>query len=64
MTMDNDPPPPSARPHRSAAEVRREREADALRANLRKRKEQQRARQAPSVPDADTSREDPSNQHR
>jgi len=32
---------------RSAAEVRRAREAEALRANLRKRKEQQRAREAP-----------------
>jgi len=31
---------------RSAAEARREREAEALRANLRRRKEQQRAREA------------------
>jgi hypothetical protein len=35
-------------PRQSATDSRREREADALRANLRKRKEQQRARQAPA----------------
>jgi hypothetical protein len=32
---------------RSAAEARREREAEALRANLRRRKQQQRAREVP-----------------
>ena len=37
------PPKP---PARTAADSRREREAEALRANLRKRKEQQRARES------------------
>jgi len=36
------------KPSRSATEVRRQREAEALRANLHKRKEQQRAREAPA----------------
>jgi hypothetical protein len=39
---------PSLPPRQSATDLRREREADALRANLRKRKEQQRAREAPA----------------
>jgi hypothetical protein len=47
--MDQDKPrPPPKSPPRSGAEIRREREAEALRANLRKRKEQQRAREAPT----------------
>jgi len=37
-------PPPAAPSRRSALDVRREREAEALRANLRRRKERQRAR--------------------
>jgi hypothetical protein len=37
---------------RTVTEVRRQREAEALRANLRKRKDQQRARESP--PPADT----------
>jgi hypothetical protein len=35
-------------PRQLAADNRREREAEALRANLRKRKEQQRARELPA----------------
>ncbi|MSP01630.1 MAG: hypothetical protein EXR07_11370 [Acetobacteraceae bacterium] len=57
MHQDNTSPP------RSATAARREREAEALRANLRKRKAQQRAREAatrdeppasPDQPAADT----------
>jgi hypothetical protein len=43
--MDRDKKPPLTRPPaKTAQELRREREAAALRANLRKRKEQARAR--------------------
>jgi hypothetical protein len=48
--MDKDKSP--APPRRSAAEIRREREAEALRENLRRRKEQQRAREAPASGEA------------
>jgi hypothetical protein len=41
---------------RSAADLRREREADALRANLRRRKEQQRAREAPGQGETEEQR--------
>jgi len=40
------------------SDVRRQREADALRANLRKRKEQQRAREAPVRGDPEAQPED------
>jgi hypothetical protein len=43
--------PPTGPPHRSVTEIRRTREAEALRENLRRRKEQQRARAVPE-PDA------------
>jgi hypothetical protein len=46
-------------PRRSAAEIRREREADALRANLRRRKDQQRAREAPGADETRTPPDDP-----
>ena len=47
--MDNPPPPPTRKPRGASAarRARLEREAAALRENLRKRKEQARARQAP-----------------
>ena len=51
--MDQDKTSP---PQRSATDIRREREADALRANLRKRKEQRRAREANDV---ETPRDEP-----
>ncbi len=41
--MHDDPKSPGR------ANIRREREADALRANLRRRKEQQRARETPAA---------------
>jgi hypothetical protein len=44
-------------PRRSTAEIRREREAEALRENLRRRKEQQRAREAPAADEAWPKRE-------
>jgi len=46
--MDEDRTQPPKQPERSAAEIRRAREAEALRANLRRRKEQQRARETPA----------------
>jgi hypothetical protein len=45
-----------------AQEARRAREAEALRANLRKRKDQQRAREAAPRPD-DGPSEDPPSEH-
>jgi hypothetical protein len=42
--MQNDRTSPPQAPSQTIADARREREAEALRANLRKRKEQQRAR--------------------
>ena len=52
--MEPDKPPPAAKPPpKTAREVRLEREAAALRANLRKRKEQARARE----PDTDDATE-------
>ena len=45
--MDPDKPPSAGKPvSRTAREIRLEREAAALRANLRKRKDQARAREA------------------
>jgi hypothetical protein len=44
--MDNPPPAKSVPPSAKLA-ARRKREADALRANLRKRKDQARAREKP-----------------
>jgi hypothetical protein len=52
--MDQD----KTEPPRSAAQIRREREAEALRANLRKRKEQQRARKAPERGEAEPPPDD------
>ena len=58
MAEDSESPPKKPVP-RTAAELRREREAAALRANLRKRKEQQRAwedaaRDKAGTPDGET----------
>jgi hypothetical protein len=53
--MHNDGKSPPKSPRQAATDARREREAEALRANLRKRKEQQRARALPKgevVPEA------------
>jgi hypothetical protein len=48
QTMDDDQASPANRPpHRSVTEIRRAREAEALRENLRRRKDQQRARATP-----------------
>ena len=44
--MASPPEPPDKIPDKSKAELRREREARALRENLRRRKAQDRARQA------------------
>jgi hypothetical protein len=46
------PPPHLTEPARAAAKLREQRRADALRANLRRRKEQTRARAAAQVDDA------------
>jgi hypothetical protein len=56
--MESDEP---ARPRRRPIEIRRDREAEALRANLRKRKDQRRAREAPGdgQPPATPPRDDP-----
>jgi hypothetical protein len=54
--MSQENPPPPKFPGRSATDSRRQREAEALRENLRKRKEQQRAREASGV---DEPRESP-----
>jgi hypothetical protein len=55
--------PPNA-PGRSAADSRREREAAALRANLRKRKEQQRARAIATPGEPPVMPEDPKDDRR
>lgn len=47
--------PPEMPPGKTAREIRLEREAAALRANLRKRKDQARARVAEETPPLDTS---------
>jgi hypothetical protein len=57
--MDQDDTSPPRRAARPAAEIRREREAEALRANLRKRKDQQRARQAPTHGERTHSNDEP-----
>jgi hypothetical protein len=56
MNIDRtDPPEP---PRRTVADGRGEREAETLRANLRKRKEQQRAREVPTGGDSTLFSED------
>jgi len=62
MTKDSASPPKSPErtsTGRSTADIRREREAEALRANLRKRKDQQRAREKPARGEPGESSEDP-----
>jgi hypothetical protein len=47
-SMQDDKTSPPQAPSQTVADARREREAEALRANLRKRKDQQRARATPT----------------
>ncbi len=55
MSRQNNPGAPKDNAQNSAGEKRQERQADALRENLKRRKEQQRARAAEPAKNEDTN---------